>query len=470
MLRQKARILNLKLFLFLLSLVVPPLVFAESPLVTIERAMTPIPVVGSASAGPLQPDSSYTGTLDMTSTSSTVSFSSSGYAGFTLRYNRTTETGTITVDASPDGTNWTTLIPLCPSSNGSYYADCSTSLANGVLTVTNGYLYHYSIAGYETVRLKVSGAGAGAALPYVVSLSAQSNMTTVAGVFPGTDPRSLGKAEDAPHASGDVGVLGLAVRNEGQSALSGTEGDNTPLGVSRTGILYVGPSADGSAFNSIKVEDSASASGDGVTAVACRANTAATSVTIGSDGDYGVPACTTTGALQIVGIGQALGKATDRLEDDVYTSGDGMVVVGGVAVDTVTSVVSGGSDTATFVHDRGGRTITTLAPQAETWKACSSAVTNTSDAQIKAGVASNFLYVTSYTCNNNSAVGSILTFKSNTTAIWSDYVSSNTLSANTIRMTFPVPLRLESAEALNFAMTTTATSTICCAAGYQSVV
>lgn len=332
MLKQRARILNLKLFLLLISLVVPPLAFAESPLVTVEAIQTPIAVI------------------------------------------------------------------------------------------------------------------------------------------PGTGATSLGKAEDAPHVSGDTGVLGLAVRNEGQSALSGTEGDNTPLGVSRTGILYVGPSTDGSAFNSIKVEDSASASGDGITAIACRANTAATSVTVGADGDYAVPACTTTGALQVVSIGQALGKSVDRLEDDTWTSADAMSVVGGVSADAMAQFQSASSETAHLVLDRGGRLVTTLAPQGETWKACSSAATNTADTQIKANVTSNYIYVTSYTCNNNSAVASILTFKSNATAIWSDYVSANTLSANRISMTFPIPLRLASNEALNFAMTTTATSTICCAAGYISVV
>jgi len=31
--------------------------------------------------------------------------------------------------------------------------------------------------------------------------------------LPGTDPSSLGKAEDAVHASGDTGVMALAVRN-----------------------------------------------------------------------------------------------------------------------------------------------------------------------------------------------------------------------------------------------------------------
>lgn len=39
---------NLKLALFLISLVAPPLVFAESPLVTIEGALTPIPISNSA--------------------------------------------------------------------------------------------------------------------------------------------------------------------------------------------------------------------------------------------------------------------------------------------------------------------------------------------------------------------------------------------------------------------------------------
>lgn len=55
-------------------------------------------------------------------------------------------------------------------------------------------------------------------------------------VTPGTGASNLGKAEDSPHASGDVGVLDLGVRNDNAStSLSDTDGDYTPIGVDEFG-------------------------------------------------------------------------------------------------------------------------------------------------------------------------------------------------------------------------------------------
>jgi hypothetical protein len=63
-----------------------------------------------------------------------------------------------------------------------------------------------------------------------------SNIDTV---LPGTGATSLGKAEDAAHASGDVGVMSLAVRSDAGGALAGTDGDYAPLQVNAAGELRV---------------------------------------------------------------------------------------------------------------------------------------------------------------------------------------------------------------------------------------
>ena len=49
----------------------------------------------------------------------------------------------------------------------------------------------------------------------------------------------LAKAEDAQHASGDIGVMSLAVRNDTLAALGGTDGDYVPFQVDADGSLYV---------------------------------------------------------------------------------------------------------------------------------------------------------------------------------------------------------------------------------------
>ena len=60
----------------------------------------------------------------------------------------------------------------------------------------------------------------------------------VLSIVPGTGATNLGKAEDAVHSDGDTGVMALAVRNDDVAALSGTDGDYSPLQVNAAGALY----------------------------------------------------------------------------------------------------------------------------------------------------------------------------------------------------------------------------------------
>jgi hypothetical protein len=61
----------------------------------------------------------------------------------------------------------------------------------------------------------------------------------VASVVPGTGATNLGKAEDAAHASGDVGVMSLAVRLDSAASFAGTDGDYAPLQLDSAGALRV---------------------------------------------------------------------------------------------------------------------------------------------------------------------------------------------------------------------------------------
>jgi hypothetical protein len=66
----------------------------------------------------------------------------------------------------------------------------------------------------------------------------------VLSVVPGTGATALGKAEDDPHASGDVGVLALAVRRDTAAVGSGADGDNSTLNVNASGRLYTSTTID----------------------------------------------------------------------------------------------------------------------------------------------------------------------------------------------------------------------------------
>lgn len=65
----------------------------------------------------------------------------------------------------------------------------------------------------------------------------------VTSVVPGTSATSLGKAEDAAHASGDTGVMLLGVRAATPTDRSAgpTDGDYEPLGINAAGAVWVTP-------------------------------------------------------------------------------------------------------------------------------------------------------------------------------------------------------------------------------------
>src|SRR5689334_9841482 len=55
----------------------------------------------------------------------------------------------------------------------------------------------------------------------------------------GTGATDLGKAEDAAHTSGDVGVLALGVRKDTAAATAGTDGDYQPAIFDANGRMHV---------------------------------------------------------------------------------------------------------------------------------------------------------------------------------------------------------------------------------------
>lgn len=78
---------------------------------------------------------------------------------------------------------------------------------------------------------------------YVQDLSGASGTTNINGtvaissIIPGTGATNLGKAEDNPHTTGDVGVMALGVRNDTGAVLAGNDGDYIPFTTDATGAL-----------------------------------------------------------------------------------------------------------------------------------------------------------------------------------------------------------------------------------------
>ncbi len=82
----------------------------------------------------------------------------------------------------------------------------------------------------------------------------------VTSIVPGTAATNLGKAEDAAHSSGDVGVMSLAVRNDALAALAGADGEYAPFQVNAEGAVYVRPAVSPTGgckmFTSVDLDES----------------------------------------------------------------------------------------------------------------------------------------------------------------------------------------------------------------------
>lgn len=97
--------------------------------------------------------------------------------------------------------------------------------------------------GAQRVTIANDSTGILAGITTVTTVSTVSAVTAVGTITPGTAASSLGKAEDAAHASGDVGVFALTVRDDATSGQPtttfGANGDYAPIVVDANYRQYV---------------------------------------------------------------------------------------------------------------------------------------------------------------------------------------------------------------------------------------
>lgn len=149
-----------------------------------------------------------------------------------------------------------------PYKFGFFFADSSVSIDPGTTTAidtrteaTNGNHRQVIVIGDPSTNAGVAPVDATNGLSVTLTtaipagsaaigkLAANSGVdigdVDVTSVTPGTTASSLGKAEDAAHSSGDVGVMALTVRQDTAAALSGTDADYQPLITDGSGRLHV---------------------------------------------------------------------------------------------------------------------------------------------------------------------------------------------------------------------------------------
>ena len=181
----------------------------------------------------------------------------------------------------------------------------------------------------------------------------------VTSVTPGTAAASLGKAEDAAHASGDVGVMALGVRKDTGAAIAGTDGDYSPLQVDANGNLRVAVVTGGGTGGTSATDDAAftPASGSGTPIMGFADETGPDAV---DEGDVGVVRMTLQRGLHVNlrdanGAEVSVGGGTQYDEDAAETGGGKVTMAGVIRRDTAASGVSADGDVAFMCVDSTGK-------------------------------------------------------------------------------------------------------------------
>lgn len=117
-----------------------------------------------------------------------------------------------------DESSWTARMAAIGAklTNGQYWVDYANGVIYGKKTTTASTMT-------STAYKYYASAGAG----------------SISSIVPGTGATNLGKAEDAVHASGDVGVMTLSVRKDTAAAVAGADGDYQPLITNSTGHQHI---------------------------------------------------------------------------------------------------------------------------------------------------------------------------------------------------------------------------------------
>jgi hypothetical protein len=170
----------------------------------------------------------------------------------------------------------------------------------------------------------------------------------VASIVPGTGATNLGKAEDAVHSSGDVGVMVLGVRQDSQVDLA-ADGDYAPFTIDDSGGVRVSIVAGAGSGGTAAADDADFTAGttQGTPAMGVYESTP-TSVT---DGDLGTVGITVNRELKVA---VSSGGVEGILEDSASAGGEEGIAILAVRRDAASSGVGADGDFAFFSVDSNG--------------------------------------------------------------------------------------------------------------------
>lgn len=242
----------------------------------------------------------------------------------------------------------------------------------------------------QVVKLGISTLGSQVLVP---ADATNGLLVNVANLAPGTTASSLGKAEDAAAASGDVGVMMLVVRRDTVVA-DAVAGDYQPLHVDSVGQLWV---------TGTQLEDAVAASGASGHFVLAVRRDAPTSGA--AAGDYH--------EIQVDSLGRLWTSGT-YAEDAAHTSGEYGKFILGVQSLARTSR-SADNDYTPFAVDAAGAMFTSTIPEGNSaWAMSNHASHAAASGVIKASAGK--LYGATLT-NDNAAMQYIMFFNSTTVPV-----------------------------------------------------
>lgn len=180
---------------------------------------------------------------------------------------------------------------------------------------------------YTFTDIQAGNGTAAASIRVTLASDSTGNIATIGtSVTPGTGATNLGKAEDAVHSSGDVGVMALYVRQDSQTALA-ADGDYMPGTIASDGGIRVNVTNGGSGGTSAADDADFTAGTTSGTPIMGVYQSTPTNVT---DGDMGIVGLTQTRAVRVA---IDSGSISGQVDDAAMTLGtkEGIPIVGAYA-------------------------------------------------------------------------------------------------------------------------------------------
>jgi hypothetical protein len=224
----------------------------------------------------------------------------------------------------------------------------------------------------------------------------------VTSIVPGTGATNLGKAEDAGHSSGDVGVAAMTVRQDTAAALGGTNADYQPLITDANGCLHVLDANSAAIKAAVEIMDdwddsnycnvNMNIAGTDVAANAGTLNAQTVRVTIATDDECNNLLGTIDADTGAIKTAVEIMDDWDAVHDSAASS-DGPQVMGAYDSTKPTAVADG--DAVRVLADSYGRLLSGVEPQR--FQAVYDSSDATAEAEVvHASAASTIIVVQSY--------------------------------------------------------------------------